>query len=83
MIQEAFQQRLDATAPTAGHQGYAPTMPHQQNALGILGQNGSDINSFETLATQVVALTYQSQMTASSIASTNQRAEQQIAHLAS
>jgi hypothetical protein len=37
MIQEAFQCRLNAMAPTAGHQGYAPVMPHQQNAFGILG----------------------------------------------
>jgi hypothetical protein len=39
MIQEAFQQTLNAIAPAAGHQGYAPTMPHQQNTYGILGQN--------------------------------------------
>ncbi len=57
MIQEAFQRRLNATAPTAGHQGYAPAMPHQQNAFGILGQNKSDNNSVETVATQVAALT--------------------------
>jgi hypothetical protein len=28
MIQEAFQRRLDAMAPTAGNHGYAPAMPH-------------------------------------------------------
>jgi hypothetical protein len=33
MIQEAFQQHLNATAPTAGHHGYASAMPHQQNAF--------------------------------------------------
>jgi hypothetical protein len=38
MIQVAFQCRLNTMAPTAGHQGYAPTMRHQQNAFGILGQ---------------------------------------------
>ena len=27
MIQEAFQRRLNATAPTAGHHGYAPALP--------------------------------------------------------
>jgi hypothetical protein len=54
MIQEAFQQRLNATAPTTGHQGYAPTMPHQQNAFGILGQNKSDDDTVEIVATQVV-----------------------------
>jgi hypothetical protein len=59
MIQEAFQQRLNTTAPTAGHQGYASTMPHQQNSFVILGLNKSDNNSVETVATQVVALTYQ------------------------
>jgi hypothetical protein len=81
MIQEAFQQRLKATAPTAGHQGYAPAMPHQQNAFGILGQNKSDNNWVETVATQAAALTYQSQMTVSSTANASQRAEQQFAHL--
>jgi hypothetical protein len=49
MIQEAFQQRLNVTAPTAGHQGYAPAMPHQQNTFRILGQNKSDDNLVETL----------------------------------
>jgi hypothetical protein len=78
-----FQQRLNVTASTAGHQGYAPTMPHQQNTFGILGQNESDNNSAETVATQVAALTYQSQMTASSMANASQCAEQQFAHLAS
>jgi hypothetical protein len=28
MIQEAFQRRLNVMAPTAGHHGYTPTMPH-------------------------------------------------------
>jgi hypothetical protein len=32
--------------------------PHQQNAFGILGQNESDDNLVETVATQVAALTY-------------------------
>ncbi len=63
MIQEAFQRRLNVMAPTAGHQGYALAMPHQQNPFEILGQNESDDNLVETVATQVVALTNQSKMT--------------------
>ncbi len=39
MIQEAFQWHLNAMAPTAGHHGYAPAMPYQQNAFGIFGQD--------------------------------------------
>jgi hypothetical protein len=62
MIQEAFQCRLNATSPTAGHQGYASAMPHQQNAFRILGQTKLD---------NVAALTYQSQMTASTAANVN------------
>jgi hypothetical protein len=58
-------------------------MPHQQNAFGILGQNELDDNSVETVATQVAALTCQSQMTTSTTANASQRAEQQFAHLAS
>jgi hypothetical protein len=65
MIQEAFQRRLNAMAPTAGHQGYAPATPHQQNAFGIFGTTNLDNKSVDTVATQVAALTYQSQMTAS------------------
>jgi hypothetical protein len=58
MIQETFQQRLKATAPAAGHQEYAPAMPHQQNVFEILGQNKFDDNLVETVTTQVAALTY-------------------------
>ncbi len=58
-------------------------MPHQQNIFGFLGQNKPDDKSVKTVATQVVALTYQSQMTASTISNASQRAEQQCAHLAS
>jgi hypothetical protein len=50
MIQEAFQQRLNATAPTAGHQGYAPALPFQQNACGALAANDSDDESTEAVA---------------------------------
>ena len=42
LIQEAFKRRLNATAPTAGHQGYAPALPFQQNAFGALAGNDSD-----------------------------------------
>jgi hypothetical protein len=58
-------------------------MSHQQNTFGILGQNKLDDNSVETVATQVAALTYQSQMTTSTTTNASQRAEQQFAHLAS
>jgi hypothetical protein len=58
-------------------------MPHQQNAFGMLGQNNLDDDSVETVATQVAALTYQSQMTVSTMAYASQHAEQQFAHLAS
>jgi hypothetical protein len=33
LIQEAFQCHLNATAPTAGHDRYAPAQPFQQNAF--------------------------------------------------
>ena len=42
LIQEAFQRRLNATAPTAGHQGYAPALPFQHNAFGALAGNDLD-----------------------------------------
>jgi hypothetical protein len=84
IIQEAFQQRLNAMAPAAGNHGYAPVMPHQQNAFGILGQTSvnSDDKSADTVPTQMAALTYQSQLTASTAANSSQHAEQQFAHLA-
>jgi hypothetical protein len=58
-------------------------MPHQQNALEILGQNKLDDNSVETVATQVTALTYQSQITVSTTANASQHAKQQFANLTS
>jgi hypothetical protein len=84
MIQEAFQQHLNVMAPTAGHHGYALAMPHQQNAFGVLGQKtvDSDNKFADTVTTQVAALTYQSQLTASTVADLVQHAEQQFAHLA-
>jgi hypothetical protein len=88
MIQEAFQRHLNATAPTAGHNGYVPLLPHQQNAFGMLGATcvDSDKKSNNTVAMQVAALTYQSQssaLTALTAANSSQHVEQQFAHLAS
>ncbi len=59
LIQEAFQHCLNVTAPTAGHHGYAPAHPYQQNVFGILGKDNDD-DKANTVATQVAALTYQS-----------------------
>ena len=82
MIQEAFQRRLNATAPTAGHQGYAPALPFQQNAFGALAANDSDDDSTETVATQMAALTYQSQLTATMAAKSSQEMCQYLQTLA-
>jgi hypothetical protein len=70
MIQETFQQRLNATAPTTGHHGYAQAMPLQQNAFEIFGDMMADLDdkSANMVATQVAALTYQSQFTTSIVA---------------
>ncbi len=71
-------------APTAGHHGYAPALPHQQNAFGALANNAnSDDDSVEIVATQVAAITYQSQLTALTAANSSQCQEIQLAHLAS
>ena len=78
MIQEAFQCRLNATAPTAGHQGYAPALPFQQNAFGALTAKNSDDDSTETVATQMAALTYRSQLTATTAVSSSQQMGQYI-----
>ena len=79
LIQEAFQRRLNATAPTVGHQGYAPALPFQHNAFGALAGNNSDEDdSTETVATQMVALTYQSQLTATTAANSSQKMGQYI-----
>ncbi len=80
MIQESFQRWLNATAPTVGGQGYAPTF---NNAFGALQEASNDNDSVATtVATQVAALTYQSQLTASTAATSTQRQEQQLAHFA-
>jgi hypothetical protein len=68
MIQDAFQHCLNATAPTAGHQEYAPALPFQQNAFSALANKDSDDDSAKTVTTQMAALTYQSQLTATTAA---------------
>jgi hypothetical protein len=85
MIQEAFQHRLNATAPTAGHHRYAPVLPYQ-NAFGALAtEDNNDEDGEESIAESVsnhlAALTYQSQMTASTAATTTQRNSQQLANI--
>jgi hypothetical protein len=83
LIQEAFQRRLNATAPTAGHHGYAPALPFQQNAFGALASNDSDEDdSTEMVATQMAALTYQSQLTATTAANSSQQMGQYMQTLA-
>ena len=85
MIQEAFQRRLNATAPTAGHHGYAPALPYQ-NAFGAL--TGDDVDDedgeesiAESITNQLAALTYQSQMTALTAANSTQHNAQQLANI--
>ncbi len=85
MIQEAFQRRLNATAPTAGHRGYAPVLPYQ-NAFGTLVTEDDDDDDGEESITESVSnhlaeLTYQSQMTALTAATTTQRNSQQLANI--
>ena len=80
-IQEAFQHQLNATATTAGGWGYAPAF--HQNAFAVLEEASDDKESLtNTVAMQVVALAYQSQLTASTAASTMHHQEMQLAHLA-
>lgn len=81
MIQESFQRRLNATAPTAGGHGYAAPPAHN-NAFGALEETSDDDSVTTAVATQVAALTYQSQLTASTAANQSQRQEQQLAQLA-
>jgi hypothetical protein len=75
--------RLNATAPTAGAHGYAPAQLFGQNAFGTLATtNDSDTEFVDgSVATQMAALTYQSQLTANMAANTTIRQEQQLAHL--
>jgi hypothetical protein len=84
MIQEAFQRRLNATAPTAGHHGCAPALPYQ-NAFGALAEDDDNEDGEESIAESVsnhlAALTYQSQMTVLTVATTRQRNSQQLANI--
>jgi len=85
MIQEAFQRRLNATAPPAGHHRYAPALPYQ-NAFGALAtEDDNDDDGEESIAESVsnhlAALTYQSQMTALTAATTTQCNSQQLANI--
>jgi hypothetical protein len=65
----------------AGHHGYAPALPFQQNGFGALGVDDNNNKELivEGKADQVTALTYQSQLTASTAATTNQHNAQQLA----
>jgi hypothetical protein len=74
IIQEAFQRRLNASAPTSGHQGYAPALPFQQNAFNALAANDSDDDTAKTGTTQMAALTYQSHLTAATAANASLQA---------
>jgi hypothetical protein len=82
MIQDAFQRQLNATAPTAGHQGYAPALSFQQNVFGALANNDSDDDSAATVATKMAALTYQSQIMANMAANLSQQMDQYVQTLA-
>ncbi len=80
LIQTSFQGPLNAMAPTAGYNKYAPMLPHQQHGFGAIDTGGDD-ESVETVATQVLALTYQSKSTASTAANTSMCQEQQTRNL--
>jgi hypothetical protein len=82
MIQDAFQRRLNTTAPTAGHQGYTPALPFQQNAFGTLANDDSDEDSAAIVATQMAALTYRSQIMANTAANSSQQMNQYVQTLA-
>ena len=56
--------------------------PFQQNAFGALAANNLDNASAETVATQMVALTYQSQLTATTAANLSQQMGQYLQILA-
>ncbi len=84
LIQKSFQHCLNATAPTAGGQGYAPAQPYNQNAFNILVETASDDEESikNMVTTQVVALTYQSQLSQSTAANRSQCHDMQLAQLA-
>jgi hypothetical protein len=79
LIQETFQRRLNATSPRAGHHGYAPVLPFQQNAFGALADNKEEESIAESMANQVATPTHQSQLTPSTAATTTQHNEQKLA----
>lgn len=79
IIQVAFEKRLNATAPTSGHHGYAtPLLYMLNNAFGALGPSTEteDDDSLDTIATQMAAVTLQSQLTATTAANSSQRHDQ-------
>ena len=85
IIQDAFERRLNATALTAGQQGYAPALPYMlHNAFGALGQTNEtdEDDSVDTIATQIAAVTLQSQLTATTAANSSQRHDQAVQALA-
>ncbi len=85
IIQDAFERRLNATASTAGHHGYAPALPYMlNNAFGAFGPTAdtNDDDSEDTIATQIAAATPQSQLTTNTAANSSQRHEQGIQALA-
>jgi hypothetical protein len=85
IIQDVFERRLNATAPTAGHQGYAPALPYMlTNAFGAFGPTAeaSDNESVDTIATQIAAATLQSQLTATTAANSSQCHEKGLQALA-
>ncbi len=74
---------MNATAPTASSHGYAQAQPFSQNTFGALEANNTEQESINgSVAPQVAALTYQSQLTANTAANTSMRQEQQLGHLA-
>ena len=85
MIQKAFQHRLNATAPTAGHHGNAPALPYQNAFSALAAEDDEDEDSEESIAESVfnhlAALTRQSQMTVSTAATTTQRNSQQLVNI--
>jgi hypothetical protein len=77
-FERALQQQLNASAPTSGHQGYAPALPFHHNAFNALAADDSDKDTANTTATQMAALTYQSQLTAATAANTSERMDQYV-----
>jgi hypothetical protein len=82
IIQDAFQRRLNASAPTSSHQGYTPALPFQHNAFNALAADDSDEDTANIMATQMAALTYQSQLMAATAANTSERMDQYVHTLA-